>query len=315
MDFEEISDEEWSLLAPTLSIQPPGILRRGRPRIQPRVLANAILWTLTIGGSWSKLPSRYPSSPTCRSRFEEWQRDGKLDKMVCILSAVGRNFLHVPSSSYAERSTAIDRDASSIDEHGSSRVRWRSQGSWKASHERAVQDSEDSFNVNAQMRVAMEGVSLPESSPAYAIPGIAAHEQCDSSQHRPIWMGLASKGTTVTDARGYVVYVAVDMVYGAKYRGWTEIMRDGKRIGRSGLVGPRFCAPEAGMQFALAWARRWIELHANYDDQRRTPPDANTDDDLIGRPAPQNRDVLTQIATEPRSDSGPPRGEKSGSNA
>jgi transposase len=265
MDFEEISNEEWSFLAPTLCIQSrTEIVRRGRPRIQPRVLANAILWVLTIGGSWSKLPTRYPSSTTCRYRFEEWRLDGKLDEMVRILSAAGRNFSYVHDSSYPQKNTAINGDVPPKNGCGLPRVRWRSQGTWQASHgpPATVQKSSDPVKVGASTRAAMEAVSPPESSLAHRTPSNFAQEHCDSSP-RAFWMGLVSNGTTVIDARGYVIYVAVDTAPDAMFRGWTEIIRDGKRVARSGLVGPRFRDPDAGMQFALAWARRWIESHAN----------------------------------------------------
>ena len=91
MHFEELSNEEWSLVAPILSAQPrAGVLKRGRPRIRTRVVANAVLWVLSTGEGWSKLPGRYPSPPTCRRRFDEWQADGTLGEIVKRLGACGR---------------------------------------------------------------------------------------------------------------------------------------------------------------------------------------------------------------------------------
>lgn len=58
---------------------------------------------------------------------------------------------------------------------------------------------------------------------------------------------------------GFVIYVAADLVPGEMFRGWAEIMRDNKRVARSGLVCPRFLAPEAAKQCAMDWAQRWIE--------------------------------------------------------
>ncbi|HKT98160.1 MAG TPA: hypothetical protein VJS30_16790, partial [Paraburkholderia sp.] len=86
-------------------------------------------------------------------------------------------------------------------------------------------------------------------------------------QQGAFWMGLTAKGSRVADKRGFVIYVAADMVRGEMFRGWAEIMRDGKRIGRSGLVGPRFVAQEAAKQCAMDWAHRWIEHFtcAEYD--------------------------------------------------
>src|SRR5690349_16111794 len=97
MHFEELSNEEWSLVGPILTAHPrAGVLRRGRPRIRTRVVANAVLWVLTTGQSWSKLPAHYPSQPTCRCRFEAWRLDGKLAGMIRILSEMGRSFAYVP---------------------------------------------------------------------------------------------------------------------------------------------------------------------------------------------------------------------------
>jgi hypothetical protein len=73
MNFEELSDGEWMLVSSLVSDDPPIRLnRRGRPRAEPRIVTNAVLWILTTGESWSRLPARYPSGPTCNScRYTE----------------------------------------------------------------------------------------------------------------------------------------------------------------------------------------------------------------------------------------------------
>lgn len=97
MFFDELSNDEWALLAALVSDEPAVRLnRRGRPRAEPRIVANAVLWILTTGEPWSKLPGRYPSGPTCRRRFEEWQLNGTLLEMVRLLSQTGRTFAYVP---------------------------------------------------------------------------------------------------------------------------------------------------------------------------------------------------------------------------
>lgn len=262
MVFEELSNDEWSLLVPILCDQPrTGITRRGRPRIPPRVLANAILWVLSIGGSWSKLPAKYPSPPTCRGRFDEWRVDGKLDEMVRILSTAGRSFSYMTGSSYPEKKSAPTADVSSIDQQGSPYVLWRSPASWLVSHGTAFHNSSESSDASTQTRTAVEVVSQPDTTPSQLTSSDLAHQHCKCTP-RAFWMGLASKGTSVVHAQGYVVYVAVDAVPDDMFRGWTEIIRDGRRVARSGLIGPKFCAPETAMQFALAWARSWIEVNA-----------------------------------------------------
>lgn len=90
------------------------------------------------------------------------------------------------------------------------------------------------------------------------------------------------------------------------YRAWTEIVKDGSRVERSGLIGPRFTHTEAAEQYALDWARQWIDrecgtlgarVHASADtripaaflsgqadatirrlpNERRDPPDSRSD--------------------------------------
>ena len=56
-----------------------------------------------------------------------------------------------------------------------------------------------------------------------------------------------------------MIYVAAEQVPNAMYRAWAEIMKDGKRVERSGLVGPRFEGADAAEQYALEWARQWID--------------------------------------------------------
>ena len=228
MHFEELSNEEWSLVAPILSAQPhAGVLKRGRPRIRTRVVANAVLWVLTTGQSWSKLPAHYPSQPTCRCRFEEWRLKGKIAEMIRVLSKVGRSFSYVPDAPCVSKKAVPKRDDGQMEERGIPRVIWKSQASWLASPAR--QES--------------------------------AHELRPDNPGRAFWMGLAAKGARVADERGYVVYIAADPAPDAMFRGWAEITRDGRRVARSGLVGPKFDMPDEAMQCALTWARRWIELH------------------------------------------------------
>lgn len=97
MFFDELNDEEWARLSTLIADEPIRLNRRGRPRAENRVVANAVLWILTTGEPWSKLPGRYPSGPTCRRRFEEWLASGTLGEMVRVLSEEsGRAFAYVP---------------------------------------------------------------------------------------------------------------------------------------------------------------------------------------------------------------------------
>ncbi|MGI4855890.1 MAG: transposase [Janthinobacterium lividum] len=91
MLFDDLKDHEWELVEMLFSDEPKRSERRGRPRVEPRAVVNAVLWVLSTGEGWSKLPGRYPSPPTCRRRFDEWQTDGTLTEMVKLLACSGRS--------------------------------------------------------------------------------------------------------------------------------------------------------------------------------------------------------------------------------
>ncbi|HKR42075.1 MAG TPA: transposase [Paraburkholderia sp.] len=268
MQFEEISNEEWSLVGPILNGEHlVGILRRGRPRVQTRVVANAVLWVLTTGEAWSKLPAQYPSQQTCRCRFDEWLQNGKLAEMIRMLSNTGRRFRYIPDEPQSNKKPEAKRHVCVFGVSGLPRVVWRSQESWHASsadkvdrdsHVAALAGTRQVHDAHSRLAFASNDARVPE----HLMPTVGR-----DYQQGAFWMGLTAKGSRVADKRGFVIYVAADMVRGEMFRGWAEIMRDGKRIGRSGLVGPRFVAQEAAKQCAMDWAHRWIEHFtcAEYD--------------------------------------------------
>ncbi len=136
MFFDELSNDEWALLAALVSDEPAVRLnRRGRPRAEPRIVANAVLWILTTGEPWSKLPGRYPSGPTCRRRFEEWQLNGTLLEMVRLLSQTGRTFAYIPQPAppvAAKPAGCRSTEAPSMRDESLRGVSWRSPESWQA---------------------------------------------------------------------------------------------------------------------------------------------------------------------------------------
>ncbi|WP_346779262.1 DUF6566 family protein [Burkholderia sp. Ac-20365] len=85
-------------------------------------------------------------------------------------------------------------------------------------------------------------------------------ERIDAGTHTPLWMSLTTpRGLQVADRQGYTIYVVAEPVPDDKFRAWAEIMKDGKRVERSGLIGPRFADADAAHRFALDWARQWID--------------------------------------------------------
>jgi transposase len=127
MIFDELSNDEWVRLAALVADKTRRVHRRGRPRSETRPVANAVLWIMTTGEPWSRLPARYPSVPTCRHRFEEWLIDGTLAQMINVLSAFGRTFACMPRAPVAR---AAGPAAATDRLHG---VAWKSPESWQTS--------------------------------------------------------------------------------------------------------------------------------------------------------------------------------------
>jgi transposase len=271
MFYDELNNDEWLLLAPLVSEEPAVRLnRRGRPRAEPRVVTNAVLWILTTGEPWSKLPGRYPSGPTCRRRFEEWQLNGTLMEMVRLLSQGGRTFIYIP-----EPSTAVARPAPEPAEIQRPRddmlrgVFWRSPEAWQtpdasgsASRHRE-HDTHEWLAVDPFARITRQLAGPDAGSPGDAGP--AARMDVGAlcrPERRPgpaPTSHQASRGMRVANRQGYVVCVMAQSVQNAMFRAWAEILKDGDRVERSGLIGPRFDNAEAAQQFAFDWANQWID--------------------------------------------------------
>jgi transposase len=77
----DLTDAQWTVLEPTFRPcrRPDG---RGRPWTDPRAVMNGVLWVLRTGAPWHDLPRRYPPYQTCHRRFQQWQRNGRLDKLL-----------------------------------------------------------------------------------------------------------------------------------------------------------------------------------------------------------------------------------------
>ena len=306
MFFDELNDDEWALLAALVSDEPAVRLnRRGRPRAEPRIVANAVLWILTTGEPWSKLPGRYPSGPTCRRRFEEWQLNGTLTAVVQLLSQTGRRFAYIPEPSMPvapQRAAHPVATPSACDDDGMRGVFWKSPESWQAPHDgahdarpvdpfaeitRQLSGSPD----DPQTRVGGTGAADAAHPPDAVAPHATAHQ--DDGSRAAVWMGLSAQGTQFTDRRGYDIYVLAQPVPGEMYRAWAEIMKDGKRVERSGLVGPRFETPEAAEQYALDWAQQWIDQDERTLAAAATAAHDGTLHAEVSRPMPAPRPAAT----------------------
>ncbi len=74
----DLSDAQWALLAPHISLARPG----GRLRRHPeRELVNGIRYVLRTGCPWRYLPESFPPWETVYASFRQWQRDGTWERL------------------------------------------------------------------------------------------------------------------------------------------------------------------------------------------------------------------------------------------
>jgi transposase len=84
---EELTDEQWAILAPLIPATQTRSDGRGRPQVHSdRAVLNGILWVLRTGAAWADLPDRFPSGCTCFRRFSRWVKAGVMRQMLEALA-------------------------------------------------------------------------------------------------------------------------------------------------------------------------------------------------------------------------------------
>jgi transposase len=83
---EELTDEQWAIIAPLIPEPPRREDGRGRPWKDSREVMNGILWVLRSGARWEDLPERFPPYQTCHRRFQQWVREGVLRSVLEALA-------------------------------------------------------------------------------------------------------------------------------------------------------------------------------------------------------------------------------------
>jgi transposase len=83
---EELTDEQWAIIASLIPEPPRREDGRGRPWKDSREVMNGILWVLRSGARWEDLPERFPPYQTCHRRFQQWIREGVLRSVLEALA-------------------------------------------------------------------------------------------------------------------------------------------------------------------------------------------------------------------------------------
>ena len=102
----DVSDEEWALIAPLIPAQG----RMGRPRrTDLRRVFDAIQYMLASGCQWRLIPPCYPPFSTVQNYFYAWSRGGVLERMLDALRERARRLAGRPV-----RPTAAVIDSQSV---------------------------------------------------------------------------------------------------------------------------------------------------------------------------------------------------------
>ena len=89
MDWCEVSDELWDRLKPLLPTRPRRRRWPGRKPLDDQVCLNGILFVLSTGIRWDRLPQQlgYGSGMTCWRRLRDWQQAGVWERLHALLLA------------------------------------------------------------------------------------------------------------------------------------------------------------------------------------------------------------------------------------
>ncbi len=101
----ELTDFEWSIIAPLLPNKP-----RGVARVDDRKVLNGIYWRLRTGSPWADIPQRYGPSTTCYNRFVRWRKKGVWDRIFVAVSAAYEGDMQMVDSS----SIRVHRHAANV---------------------------------------------------------------------------------------------------------------------------------------------------------------------------------------------------------
>ena len=92
-----VSDELWALVEPLVPPRARAVNgRTGRPRVEDRRALEGILFVLTTGIGWTRLPAELGcgSGVTCWRRLREWDDAGVWDRLHrVVLDRLGRQGL------------------------------------------------------------------------------------------------------------------------------------------------------------------------------------------------------------------------------
>lgn len=82
----ELTNEQWDRIKDLVPDQVRRVDGKGRPARDKREVMEGVLWILRTGAPWKDLPERFPPYQTCHRRFQQWQEQGVMRKVVEALA-------------------------------------------------------------------------------------------------------------------------------------------------------------------------------------------------------------------------------------
>ena len=82
----ELTNEQWDMLKDLIPDPVKRADGRGRPARDKRQVLEGVLWILRTGAPWKDLPARFPPHQTCHRRFQQWQQQGVMRRVVEALA-------------------------------------------------------------------------------------------------------------------------------------------------------------------------------------------------------------------------------------
>ena len=80
-----LKEAQWEVIKP-LFCEKTRSDGRGRPWRDARAVLDGVLWILRTGARWQDLPREYPPYQTCHRRFQQWVREGRLERILRALA-------------------------------------------------------------------------------------------------------------------------------------------------------------------------------------------------------------------------------------
>ena len=78
----QLTDEQWFLVEADI---PTSKARTGRPRRDPRLMLDGIMWVLATGAPWRDLPERFGPWQTVYDHFRNWRKSGVFERILAAL--------------------------------------------------------------------------------------------------------------------------------------------------------------------------------------------------------------------------------------